>query len=84
MGVLVEFPRWRVITRDEGYAPGEPRLLIDPHGRIMQIESTLRRRLISSNEAGGPVCYESLVKAGGERYPLVHIEGEEGWEVLPA
>ena len=84
MGTVLEFPKWRVISRDEGYAPGEPRLLIDPHGRVVQIEATLRRRLIASKEAGEPVCYESLVRAGGRKYVLRHVEGREGWEVSPA
>ncbi len=84
MGQVLIFPRWRVISRDEGSAPGEPRLLIDPHGRYLQIEATIRRRLIAQPDPKFPIRYESLVRAGGGTYLLVFTEGEEHWRVQPA
>ncbi len=84
MGQVLAFPRWRVISRDEHNAPGEPRLLIDPHGRYLQIEATLRRRLIAAPDPQLPMRYESLVRAGGEIYLLVFTEGEDEWIVQPA
>jgi hypothetical protein len=83
LGIVVPFPKWRVITRDEGYAPGEPRLLIDPHGHVVQVEAVLRRRLVATSEPGEPVCYESLIRAGGEKFILRHFEGQDGWHVDP-
>ncbi len=84
MGVVLQFPKWRVIARDEGVPPGEPRLLVDPHGQYMQIEATLRRRLIAAPDPALPVRYESLVRAGGMHWLLSVSEGETEWQVQPA
>lgn len=78
------FPRWRVVSRCEGSAPGEPRLLVDPHGRLHQIETTLRRRLVAAPDPAYPIRYESLVRAEGKVYLLTFVEGEQEWQVQPA
>ena len=84
MAELLVFPKWRVISRDEGSAPGEPRILVDPHGRHLQVEGLLRRRLIAAPDPELPAVYELVVRAGGKKFLLRHEEGEPQWEVVPA
>ncbi|RMG42955.1 MAG: hypothetical protein D6718_13125 [Acidobacteria bacterium] len=83
MGELIIFPRWRVITRDEGSAPGDPVVLIDPRGRRIIVEEVLRSRLVAPADPGGGVRREVLVRAGGGTYLAVYSERTGRWEVLP-
>ncbi len=84
MGQVIAFPRWQVIARAQDGPPGEPRMLIDPHGRLHPIEATLQRRLIAAPDPALPIRYESVVQVRGEHYLLSWIEGDEAWEVQPA
>ncbi len=83
MGELLVFPRWRVVTRDEGSAPGEPRALVDPAGRRHDVEKIVRRRLVASSDPGAPLRHEAVVRAGGQTFRLTWIEGADAWIVRP-
>jgi len=84
MGELVTFPRWRVVTRDEGSAPGDPVALIDPHGRRLPVEEILRRRLVAPADPAAAIRRELLVRAGGATFLAVYHEGRGRWQVRPA
>ena len=84
MGELLLFPSWRVVTRDEGSAPGEPRVLIDPAGRRHDVEKVVRRRLVASSDPAEPLRHEAVVRAAGRTYRLTWREGADTWVVRPA
>jgi hypothetical protein len=64
--------------------PGEPRALIDPRGRRVDVDEIVRRRLVAVSEPGVPARLEMLVRAGGKLYNVSWVEGEGGWRVDPA
>ncbi|UCF66806.1 MAG: hypothetical protein JSV80_13620 [Acidobacteriota bacterium] len=81
MGEVVTFPSWSVITRDEGRAPGEPSILVDPHGRRHAVEEVVRRRLIAAADPALPVRRETLLRAAGGLFLVVYTEGAGRWQV---
>lgn len=84
MGEVLLFPAWRVITRAEGSMPGEPRALVDPRGRRLDVEEVVRRRLVAKSDSSVPARHEVVVRAGGKLYVLSWVEGEGDWVVCPA
>jgi hypothetical protein len=84
VGEILLFPAWRVITRAEGSMPGEPRALVDPRGRRVEVEEVVRRRLVAVSDSSVPAHHEIVVRAGGKLYVLRWVEGEGGWAVCPA
>jgi len=84
VGELILFPCWRVETRDEGSAPGEPRFLVDPRGKRIPVEDVVRRTLIAASDPQVPVRHETIVRAGGRLYALTFTEGGQDWHVRPA
>jgi hypothetical protein len=84
MGSVIAFPAWQVLTRDEGYAPGDPVALVHPSGRREPVERVLRRRLVASPDPAQPIMQESLVEvASGARFLLRYAGSEDRWDVVP-
>ncbi len=83
MGVVVAFPRWRVITRDEGFAPGDPVEVVDPAGVRHPVLQVLRRRLVATADPVDRFLHEVTVRTPAGRLLLRWLEGDEDWEVVP-
>jgi len=83
MGVVVAFPRWQVITRDEGFAPGDPVAVVDPSGVRHPVLEVLRRRLVATADPAARFLHEVTVRTPSGRLLLRWLEGEDDWEVVP-
>ena len=84
MGLVIAFPVWRVVTRDEGYAPGDPVALVRPSGAYAPITRVIRRRLIASPDPEEPIRQEITVEIGdGSRFLLRYIRQDDRWDVTP-
>ncbi len=83
MGVVVAFPRWQVITRDEGTAPGDPVAVVDPAGARHPVLEVLRRRLLATPDPADRFLHEVLVRTDAGRLLLRWREGDDHWEVVP-
>ncbi len=83
MGVVVAFPEWQVIAREDGNTRGEPRVLVDPAGRRHQVIEVLRRRLVASPEPDTPVRHEVELRIGPGAFRVAWSEGRARWSVEP-
>lgn len=84
MAEVIAFPAWRVETRDEGSAPGEPVALVHPSGQRQPVTRVLRRRLIASPDPSEPIRQETTVQVqGGGRYLLRYLRAQDRWDVVP-
>ncbi len=83
MGVVVQFPLWRVLSRDEGRAPGDPQFLVDPGGRRHEVLQILRRRLVASCDPSAPIRHEAEVRTTAGDFLLVLVEPDGEWQVAP-
>lgn len=82
MGVVIPFPCWRVETRDEGFAPGDPVVLVHPSGIRHDVARILRRRLIASPDPAEPIRQETHIQTeAGFRFVVRYLRREERWEV---
>jgi len=83
MGVVVAFPRWQVITRDEGFAPGDPVAVVDPAGGRHPVLEVLRRRLVATSDPADRFLHEVTVRTPTGRLLLRWREGDDHWDVVP-
>ncbi len=82
MGVVLEFPTWRVLTRDEGAAPGDPIAIVEPSGSRLPVTRILRRRLVASPDPLEPIWQETTVEAAdGHTYVVRFVRHEDRWDV---
>jgi hypothetical protein len=81
--MVVAFPLWRAISRDEGSAPGDPEVLIEPGGRRHAVLQILRRRLVASCDPHAPIRHEAEVRTAAGDFLLVWSEPDAEWRVAP-
>lgn len=84
MGMVIAFPGWKVVTRDEGTAPGDPIAIVEPSGSRLLVTRILRRRLVASPDPAEPIWQETMVEtADGRHYVVRFVRQEDRWDVKP-
>lgn len=83
MGVVLAFPSWGVICREESSTRGEPRDIVDPKGFRHEVLGVLRRRLIASREPGAPIRHEFEVRTDVGDFRVTWTDPPHRWTVEP-
>lgn len=83
MGRSLSLGTWRVVTRDEGCAPGDPRTLVDPAGRRHDVLEILRRRLVATTDPAAPIYRELEVRSTAGVFLLTWTMRTDEWQVQP-